>query len=635
MNRVFTALAIFCSLAFSQTFPFTGRSFLFLEGGNKGAFSLLEDVSPRKAIYVYFFNENKIDIAWANLDGMYFNNIQAISDEIARQFKTNKILGASRGNLINDPGAVWSWEENLSITAKWSCRDALILMTKKYHNIYSKYGMTGRINGIEKTVSSTLESLPYDNTVFDDRPECWLERNGESPYNTLTEKNNIRVGQETFDKHVACVGGWCSLRSKIDRIGHEFRAAESEVFDSAYCWRSQYSCTSRQMYENENAQMIKDPTGLYIIHLFPQVLWRPRNTLTGGSHRGITPVTTSVMRANRAKALAPSASDDLATAGWRSPMVDDTLSVMISVQARLSELNSEGHLVLEDPNPHPKWTHSPKLAIGRNSFDRGFSGPGAYELNTMLLKAFSYGKPTRYNFFRNMANNCGNNWASVETETAKRLYGSEPVREDRTNQYIPYCYVSPAEEFYAMTDGREADRLARNARPCVLFSEKPVTASVRRWKLQTDPLTGKKYDLSDFLWKGCPDAPTNAWIGLTTPSGVVETYFLNRNQIMDELATPYERCSPVAVANACRFYDWVYNYATNVRGIDWTGQIQKMADKRRKTACPDVRILKQQLARIASQNPALLPTKCGTDRYDWSIGTYPNLWVPTIPMEQP
>lgn len=639
MKIIFSAFLFFAFSAFADTgFPLVGRSFMFFEGGSKTSFALLEDVAPKKAIFVQFLSTESANIYWANLEGMYFNNTIDIATEITKQFSSNVIYGARRGSLMNDANVFWNWEENSAINAKWSCKDALQTKVNATGNMYATYNMVGRINGEEKTISGPIGALSAEKATFDDRPDCWLQRVGVSAEERWRALNGGAFSADYFLKSSTCSGGWCSLNGTIPGWDQEIKSLNTEVYDSVGCFRNATSCVSRSMYDNDDAKKITSSSGLYIIHLFPEVLWRPRNILSGGVYAGIAPVNTAAMRIER-KASLQSGGDDPVTAGWRSPLVDEKLSTLISLQLRASELMKDGNVLLRDPSSKPKWTHVPLLGIGYGSTDP--TQLSAYTVADMLVKAFSYGKPMRYKFLSSVGANCGLDWADVEKRISTTIYGNAPVSESRVNQLVPYCYTSTDDEAKAMTDGREKVRLAKNSRPCVLFSGTPVTNAVKRWKLKIDPLTNKTYDVSNFIWRGCPDGPTRFWIGTVKihrvwPRSYSEEIinYLNRNQILDELATPFERCNPGVVANACRVYDWVYNYTKLNPSVDWSGQIMNYADKRRKTACPDVKILQNQLANIAKKNPQLLPTTCKADPFRWTVATYP-AWTPTYPMANP
>lgn len=642
------ALLVAASLSCAADFPLAGKAFFVFEGGNRNSFGLLEDVSPKKAFFVRFNSSDNATIRWANLDGKYFNNTLDIATEIQRQFSSNKWTNAGRGSLVNDLNVAWSWEENLTLNAKWSCKDALMRMNKVAgDNYYESYTMTGRVTGVEKSVSGSVGALSSEQTVFDDRPECWLQRKKESAlYWYYLENPALKANG--LEGNSACSQGWCGLRGEVSYRRANFKMLNAEVYDSLECRRLPEACTSRLYYDDQEAIHFNPPSGLYIVHLFPQVVWRPRNVMSGGLHYGVDPVSTAAMRAERKAALDPNATDDPITAGWRSPLVDEALSTTTSFQFRIDEILSTNDVQLRDPSTKPKWTHNPSLAVYYAGQGDDFS---TGTIAKALVVAFSYGK-TRYQFMRNIDANCGADWSTVEKTVATTMYGTSPVMESRVNELIPYCYASQLDEANALFDGREKLRKARDSRPCVLFSDaKPATNLVKRWKLKTDPRTGKGYDVSDFIWKGCPDGATAFWTselhivfgGGAPPAGGVSIggnkylvpTMLNRNQLMDALAQPYERCNPVIVANACRAYDWTYNYAVANPSVDWSGEIRDFADRRRRTACPDVSILKAQLASIA--NPKLRPraSDCQADPFSWSVVTYPTAWTPTVPMEAP
>lgn len=636
------------SIAGAATFPLGGKAYFVFEGGNKNAFGLMEDVSPKKAFFIRFNSADNATIRWANLDGMYFNNTLDIATEIQRQFASNKWSNAGRGSLFNDANVAWSWEENLTLNAKWSCKDALIRANKiAGDNFYESYGMTGRVIGEEKTVTGATGALSAEETVFDDRPECWLERKSESALYWYYAENPL-ARPNGLEGNSSCSRGWCGLRGEISYTRRNFKFLNGEVYDSLGCRRTPESCTSRLYYDDQEAIHFNPPSGLFIVHLFPQVVWRPRNVMSGGLHYGIDPVSTATMRAERKAALDRNATDDPITAGWRTPLIDEARSTTASFQFRVDEILASNDIQLRDPSTKPKWRHDPPLAVYYAGQGDDFA---TSTISKALLAAFSYGK-SRHRFLRSIEANCGADWATVEKNVSTTMYGTTPVTEERVNELIPYCYASKEDEANAIFDGREKLRKARDSRPCVLFTApKAATNLVKRWKLKKDPLTGSTYDVSDFLWKGCPDGPTAYWNGYlwirfgsaTPPPGavsiggnkyVVPTQ-MNRNQMMDVLAQPYERCSPAVVANACRTYDWIYNYTAGTPSVDWTGEIRDYAHRRRLTACPDVAILVAQLASI--KDPKLRPraSDCQSDPFHWSVATSPTPWTPTIPMATP
>ena len=44
-------------------FPLNGQSWIFVEGGNPNAFSILEDVNPKRIFWVYFEDDNNVSFA--------------------------------------------------------------------------------------------------------------------------------------------------------------------------------------------------------------------------------------------------------------------------------------------------------------------------------------------------------------------------------------------------------------------------------------------------------------------------------------------------------------------------------------------------------------------------------------------
>jgi hypothetical protein len=454
------------------------------------------------------------------------------------------------------------------------------------------------------------------------------------------------------------------INQVLDQRNQDYIYMSKEVWDSASCW-SQSTCRALLYYDPANAVKVPSNDGVLVLHLYPKVLWAPRNVLTGSPDMNATLLMpTSDARTLRFKALQPGAGDGALDIGWRTPIIAEDSSAISSIMMKFDGTNPDanGFLWVQDRSAKPKWSHNPPVAI---QLDRANAMDPSY-LASRIMAAFSATNPTASANFLTLPTRCGNNWALDEQSIAHQMYGPGPVDTSWPTSKVPYCYSSAADEAAALTDGREKTRLQANVRPCVLFSSGgPSTALTKRWRLLNDPETGTTYDVGDFIWKGCPDMPTQFWTtappkglpneidiriitgyqmisagrhgGFTVP--VYTSFmqdFLNRNRLESFMRTQYNRCDPVAVLHSCSTFDWIWQMLAYNPTLDPTQELTQTAYRKRNGACMDVNALNNELTDLAAEDPNSLPNfnKC-TDIHKYNAATYPYLWNVDLTMYPP
>jgi hypothetical protein len=663
-----------------------GRTYLFFEGGNERNFSIIGDAPVKTVIRVRFSGEYKMQMHWANLTGTHFNNAYDIAGEVLKQFAMEdhvvNVAGPEHlGPILDNPNAKANWFFNAALETRWSCKEAL----ERLNSLalasgvsYTSYTMSGRIRGKDQTIEKSISSLSGEIVDFDERPECYLERFGESPWNTAYK---ILAAQESFtdvelikERSANCTRGLCAVRGILDERNPKHAIYSEETFSEEEARGGSRALPTEQIhsrynYDDQKATKVINSGGVMVLHLFPQVRWAPRNTLTGKPILNTLFLkSTAEAKALRAAALAPGAGDNPATMGWRTPMVAEDSSAVLSVLLKVDATNPDirGLLWLQERGvPTPKWSHNPPIAIEVPG--QGF--PSQSALAGHILSAFAAKKETTLDQFLRINQRCGWDWSTIERDAAYTMYGQTPVEEKWASSRIPYCYSSDDQEKAAWLNGEEKERALRDERPCVLRFDKdgkPTAGAfmtmTKRWKLKTDPTTKRPYDAADFIWQGCPDKKTPFWtlgpvatgdpneqtisikVGsrteyITLPGGrrieyVVEDFqsfvkdFLNKNRLEEFMRQPYHRCNPTHVLNSCRTYTWIYDMFAQGVVYDGTGQLKRTAERKKNASCQDVNALLVQLTQVASSRPQDLPdfTKC-TNIHAFNAATYPTPYV--------
>lgn len=501
------------------------------------------------------------------------------------------------------------------------------------YSSYDRYFMSGFRDGKEKVVEGSMDeligpsaNLGQDKFFFDGRPNCFISRKGPSVLSWEATSQSKSPDASFLQSRATCSNGWCGLIGSPTKapVTNLENLMAQEAFDSAGCLASPWSCESRLYYpDNAGYFTVKSGEPLYLLHLYPKLRWLPRDPVLGGTQRSFKPVSTEKMRALRCLAIKQGdqvARDPILT-GFRSPVVADSASVLLSAQFRATDVDdAEGVIRLNDVGAHPRWQHDPPVAVRLS--DNFIGNPTAQEVGNALLRAFTF-KSRKASFYKAVEANCGYSWMLDEKAVADQIYTLKDTQ--LVNPNVPYCYASVQDERNAILNGSETTRKANATGPCVLRSTgKPYSVKMKRWTLNWDPMSDpnkpKKYDVSKFLWKGCPDGPTkysavsimttlfnrppvsNAAFVSTTSDGSQHIWAANtaynRSQLWDLLNNPNTNCmekTPKVQINAARATNFIADWIALGNVTDPGKDLFNLADKRRKEALLDYVRVKTKL----------------------------------------
>lgn len=527
---------------------------------------------------------------------------------------------------------------------------------------FDRYFMSGFRDGKEKIVEGSMDelvgqtaNLGQDKFFFDSRPFCYISRKGPSILAWEATNQSKSPDGSFLQSRATCSNGWCGLIGKPSKapVNNLENLMVQEAFDSAGCLASPWSCESR-LYYPENAGYFTVTSGepLYLLHLYPKLRWVPRDPVLGGTQRSFKPVSTEKMRALRCLAVKQGdqvARDPILT-GFRSPVVADTASVLISAQFRASDVDdAEGIIRLNDAGIHPRWQHDPPIAVRMS--DNFLNNPTAQEVGNALLRAFTY-KTNKAKFYKDVEGNCGYGWMLDEKAIAQQIYTLKDTQ--LVNPNVPYCYSSMDDERNAILNGTETARKANAKGPCVLRATgKPYSVKLKRWTLNwdpmSDPLKPKKYDVSKFIWKGCPDGPTKysaisimntlvnrppvqgANFVAAAPDGsqYIWSAFTNynRSQLWGLLNNANTNCmekTPKVQINAARATNYIADWIANRNVSDPGGDLFNLANKRRKEALLDYIRIKTKLDDMTAKGTNNGGTNVCVDPFQFHPGAMNN-----------
>jgi hypothetical protein len=636
-------------------FPLNGQSWIFVEGGNPNAFSILEDVNPKRIFWVYFEDDNNVQMKYLNLMDSPYSSVFDMATDIQKEFRYT-FSGKKGSPFKNLEGfeipPIFNWVKSKTIGRTYSCKEAI----KKRIDIvgipdyYDSYRMVGKTNDEDYDETKSIWEIDKETITFSQMPSCELIREGQSPIVRFIEAK-VNDGVD-FKKDVqyACVDGWCNISEEMqDRRVMEVDKKLYFVMTEAFKEEDIMSVYTENVYtlSERNMETIPMDADVYILHLFPQLTWSPRNSLTGKPLGELYWKNTQEMREARLKALSERVTK--LEAGWRSPLMVEEKSAVYSVAFDIGSMEEGKWLYLNDKSVNNRWQSNPAWAykVGEGNT---INGMDVNSIAVLLLKIFSKKEsPERYEFYDKIEENCGAFWLEAEKEVADYLWTYEKTISANPN--IEYCYGSSSDELAARTDGREERRVAEQEYPCALFWTKvenrnsggnycyldesdenaanedgreaerremlPVstcdlyagvgmTIAYEKWTLAKNNL-GEHLDVSQYLWRGCPDPNFGSLPGIPSyevcehvpPAGAPGNCVnLNRNDLRKMLISSYPRCGTAPAMDMCVIADYVLYLTEQYPSLDFSGTLASSAWFKRKVACDDYAHIKKSLEGI-------------------------------------
>lgn len=440
---LFAVLFSFSKPSFSQTFPMTGQTWLFLNGPNEDTHIVrsVSDFAPSSAIMVRFNEDGTADMRFSNLSGRFMRSTTEAIDTLTLDLHRNVLRNVD----------VFQVSEQPFPDTSYSCDEALYKLSTTLR--YSHYEINGQ------TTTPTSDSREWK--WFFEPPECHVSRAANA--------------EDRRDKDL-CQSGWCS--NPTDDPNAKFQEACNESFTEC-----------RQSIEEGDLKVRPSSRKFWNLHIYPKIVLHPRHPATGRIQKEVS-LTEEEAQAKRAEAIDNPNNELLKP--YLNSVLDDSASVYFS-----------GQFLWPEEGPYGVW--SIRMDVGAEG--QGATGfyhdpPAAYRLTSFtdwlglqkaLLLPFTRSADETA-FLTNLNTRCPG-WSGKDRRIGVRAFSIQAGLDVTLPDVLPTETTDPAwtrirQERVEVNGGYEVRTIVEEDR--VLTDQKALVRNV-------------DFPYGDYFWKGCPD----------------------------------------------------------------------------------------------------------------------------------